>query len=166
MKLSVRHTYPCSVERYWEMYWDDDFDEELQRDSTVIREVLENVEEAGILRRRLRFTSRDDLPTMIAKVVGSPKLSYEQVNLFKKAESSMLWEVLQDFVSSDRFNAKGSFVVIPKGEGCELQIDGEINVKVRFIGSQIESKVVAQIEEAYENMRKASLTWLQEHPIS
>ena len=145
------------------MYWDDEFDEELQRDSTVVREVIENVDEGGVLRRRLRFTSRDDLPTMIAKVVGSPKLTYEQVNLFEQAKSTMAWEVLQNFVSSDRFSAKGSFVVVPMGDGCELQIDGEINVKVRFIGGQIEKQVVSQIEEAYENMRVASLQWLSDH---
>ena len=37
MKLDVRHFYPCSVDTFWEMYWDDAYDEMLQESSTVQR---------------------------------------------------------------------------------------------------------------------------------
>jgi hypothetical protein len=166
MKLNVRYAYPCSPERYWEMYWDDAFDAKLQANSTVDRTVLEESDEGGVLTRKLRFTPQSELPGPVAKIVGTKKLVYDQLNVWSRADSTMTWEVLPTFLSADKFSAKGTFKVVPQTGGCELQIDGDIDVKVRFIGGQIEKQIVAQIDEAYARMHAASLEWLDEHGTS
>lgn len=163
MKLKVRYDYPCTPERYWEMYWDEGFDAKLQQNSTVKREVLSESDEDGVLNRRLRFTPDAELPGPVAKIIGTKKLVYEQDNAWDRAASTMTWKVLPTFISSDKFNAEGTFKVVPKAGGCQLQIDGDIDVKIRFIGGQVEKQVVAQIEDAYAKMNTASVAWIEEN---
>lgn len=166
MKLKVRYDYPCTPERYWEMYWDDEFDAKLQQDSTVKREVISQSDENGVLTRRLRFTPDAELPGPVAKVIGSKKLVYEQINVWDRAASTMTWKVLPTFISEDKFKAEGTFKVADEAPGCELQIDGTIDVKIRFIGGTVEKQVVAQIEDAYAKMHTASVAWLDENDVS
>lgn len=160
MKLSVRHTYPCTPEIFWEMYWDDEFDAQLQADSTVDREVLSEIDEGGVVVRRLRFTPQNELPSPVARIVGTKKLTYEQVNRWDRAAGRMSWEVLPSFLSADKFSAKGVFDVKGVGDGCEMIVDGDITVNVRFIGGQIEKQIVAQIQVAYDRMLDTGKSWL------
>lgn len=166
MKLNVRYAYPCSPERYWEMYWDDAFDAKLQEGSTVQRDVLEETDENGVLTRKLRFTPDTELPSVAAKAIGTKKLVYDQLNVWTRADSLMSWEVLPTFLSADKFTAKGTFKVVGTPTGCELQIDGDIAVKIRFIGGTIEKQIVAQIDDAYARMHGASLKWLDENGLN
>lgn len=159
MKIHVRHAYPCSPARFWEMYWDEGFDAELQAGATVDREVVSETRDGGKLVRRLRFVPHQELPSAVAAVVGSPKLTYEQLNTFDEAAGRMTWEVLPSFLPG-KFSASGTLTVVPKGSGCEMQVDGEINVRVMFIGGQVEKQVVSQIEDGYKRMLDLGQKWL------
>jgi hypothetical protein len=161
MKLAVRQHYPCSPSRFWQMYWDDGFDAELQAGSTVDREVLSETREGSILVRRLKFVPQADLPGPVAAVVGGPKLVYEQLNRWDEASGVMTWEVLPSFLPASKFTAKGTLKANPVPSGCEMVVDGDITVKVMFIGGTIEKQVVGQIEDAYGRMHKLGLDWLK-----
>jgi hypothetical protein len=164
MKLDVRHFYPCSTERWWDMYWDDGFDAMLMKDSTVDREVVEEHEEGGKFIRRLRFTPKAELPGPVAKIVGAKKLVYEQVNTFDRKNGVMHWKVLPSFMDASKFTAEGTLRADPTGSGCESVASGDITVNVRFIGGQIEKQVVSQIKEAYDRMALAGKEWLAANP--
>ena len=161
MKLDVRHFYPCSPDRWWEMYWDDGFDEMLMKDSTVAREVVEEREEGSTLIRRLRFTPHQELPTAVAKIIGAKKLVYEQLNTFDREAGVMTWKVLPSFIDQSKFKAEGTLRADATGTGCESIAEGEITVNVRFIGGQIEKQVIAQVSAAYERMASAGQDWLE-----
>ena len=113
--------------------------------------------------RKLRMTPQAELPTPVAKIVGSKKLSWDQVNVWHKDDGLLTWEVLPTFISADKFKAKGDFRILPADGGCKLEVDGEINVNVRFIGGKIEAEVVKQIEETYRQMKDVSDAWLAEN---
>lgn len=162
MKLAVRQHYPCSPARFWEMYWDDGFDAIVQSGSGVDREVIEQRTEGAVIVRRLRFTPHDELPAPVAKVIGSPKLVYEQLNRFDPDAGRMTWEVLPTFLPG-KLNARGTLTAAEVPSGSEMRVDGEITVNVMFIGGQIEKQVVSQIEKGYQKMHAAGLVWLREH---
>ncbi|MCB9677235.1 MAG: DUF2505 domain-containing protein [Alphaproteobacteria bacterium] len=164
MKLDVRHYYPCSTERWWQMYWDDGFDALLQRDSAVDREVLEEREEGGKLIRRLRFTAKAELPAPVAKIVGAKKLVYDQLNTFDREKGVMHWKVLPGFIDASKFTGEGTLKAEPTGTGCESIASGDITVNVRFIGGQIEKQVVSSIKDAYDKMAIAGREWLAANP--
>ncbi|MEZ4317455.1 MAG: DUF2505 domain-containing protein [Myxococcota bacterium] len=164
MKLDVRHFYPCTPERWWEMYWDEGFDALLNQDSTVDREVLDEREENGLLVRRLRFTPKQELPAAAAKIVGAKKLVYEQINTFDRTKGLLTWKVLPSFMDASKFKAEGTLTAVPTGNGCESHVQGEITVSVMFIGGQIEKAIVTQTTEAYDRMAIRGKEWLSANP--
>lgn len=161
MKLNVRHTYSCTPEKFWEMFWDDAFDEVLRASSTVKRELIEQREEAGgVILRRIRFTPERELPGPAASLIGSTKLVYEQENRYDPRASALHWRVLPTFLPG-RFDAAGKFEVKPTATGCEQLITGEVKVNVTFIGGTIEKAICAEIEGAYEKTASAARDWLR-----
>ena len=160
MKLNVSHSFPCTPDAFWEMYWDDAYDAMLSADSEVDRTILSEKEEAGVLVRRLRFTPKKDLPRAVAKLLGSSKLVYEQENRWDRAASTMHWEVIPT-VLPGKLSAKGTFTVRPEGEGCVQVVDGDISVNVRFIGGQIEKSIVDEVRKTYDQTAQKTRDFLR-----
>ena len=162
MKLYVRHTFDCTPETFWKMYWDDEFDQMLRKDATVERELVSERSDGDVSVRRLRFTPEQELPGPVAKLIGSKKLIYEQENRFNPVKGEMHWEVVPTFLPG-KLSAKGVFLVRPSGAGCERIVDGNIAVNVRFIGGQIEKAVVAEIVQSYDKTVGACHDWLERY---
>ncbi len=162
MKLYVRHAFDCTPETFWKMYWDDEFDQMLRRDSTVERTLVSERSEGEVSVRRLRFTPEKELPGPVASLIGTNKLIYEQENRFDAGRGHMTWEVIPSFLQG-KFSASGTFLVRATKDGCERIVDGDIDVKVRFIGGQIEKAVVAEISQAYDKTIVAVHEWLAKH---
>ncbi|MCA9493192.1 MAG: DUF2505 domain-containing protein [Myxococcales bacterium] len=163
MKLLVRHGLPCSPEKYWKMYWDDDFDAMLRKESAVERELLEERDDGDVLVRRVRITPDRELPTPVAKLLGAPKLVYEQENRWDRKNAVLHWKVLPTILPG-KLDCRGTFRIQPTATGCEQVVDGEIKVNVMLVGGQIEKAVVAEIEKSYDRMAAASKEWLAAHP--
>lgn len=162
MKLNVRHTFDCTPESFWEMYWSDEFDEMLRRDSTVEREVVEERTEGDIELKRLRFTPERELPTPVAKLLGSKRLVYEQENRWNPATKVLRWRVIPT-VLPGKLDASGTFTVVERpGDRCEMQVDGDIVVNVRLIGGRIESAVVDEVQKSYDQMAASIREWVQQ----
>ena len=90
------------------------------------------------------------------------KLIYEQENHWHRSDSIMSWKVLPT-VLPGRVTAEGTFEVTPMGDGCVQVIRGDITVKVRFVGGQVEKAVVDQVEKAYVKIAEAARAWLREN---
>lgn len=162
MKLYVRNSFDCTPGRFWEMYWDEAFDAMLRREAAVEREVLEERTEGDVLIRRVRFTPDRELPGAVAALLGAKKLVYEQENRWDKSTGTMYWKVIPTILPG-KLDAKGTFRVLATAGGCEQVVDGDITVKVMFVGGQIEKAVVAEVEKSYEKTAAASREWLKSH---
>jgi hypothetical protein len=163
VKLAVRHDFDCSVARYWEMYWDPEFDEALRRDAAVQRDLIEERTEGAIQIRRLRFTPDRELPSAVAALIGAKKLVYEQENRWDSANNTMHWRVIPTFLQG-KFDAKGLFKVVPLGaDACQQVVEGEIVVNVPLVGGQIEKAVVAEVQRSYDKTAATCREWLESH---
>jgi hypothetical protein len=162
VKLQAQNTFACSPERFWEMYWDSTFDDMLNEGSNVQRELLsETVDDSGCV-RRLRFTPQQELPSAVASLVGSTKLVYEHESRWEKAASVVHWQVLP-VVLADKITAKGTMRVVATPSGCKQVVEGEISVRVRFIGGRIESTIIKEVSKSYNRMGEIGAKWLTEH---
>lgn len=163
MKLNIRHEYDCTPQQFWTMYWDDEFAEMLQEGSTVQRDVVDERTEGDLSIQRIRFTPDRELPSAVAKMIGTSKLAYDQENKYDEANGVLHWEVLPSFLP-DKVKAAGRVTVEDLGNGrCAQVIDGEINVKVTFIGGQIEKAVVAEVEKSWAKTAETAREWLRRH---
>lgn len=161
MKLEIRHTFPCTPEAYWEMYWDPAFDALLMKDATVDREIVSESIVGDIMTRRMRFTPHQELPGAVAKIIGTSKLIYEQENVLDKSKGRMTWRVIPG-PKLGKLNAAGIFELRPHPQGCEQVITGDITVGIPFIGGRIETAVVEQVKQGYVKMAEATIQWLAE----
>jgi hypothetical protein len=159
MKLSIRHTFPCTVEQFWESYWDEGLDAEFQRTSTMRRTLLSEVVEDGKRVRHQRFESSVELPAPVAAALGTKTLAYEQITAIDAADSSLSWRVLPP-IYKDRIKAEGQMTVRPSTGGCERVVEGVVEVKIALFGGRIESLVVENLQRSEDLSAALRTRWL------
>jgi len=162
VKLLVRNRFDCTPARFWEMYWSDSFDEMLSAGSDITRELIEEREENGVNIRTVRFIPDRELPSSVASLLGASKLIYDQEMRYHAAASRMEWRVMPTILPG-KLDARGDFVVVATGSGCEQVVEGVITVSVPFVGSRIEKGVVGEVEKSYEKTAATCREWLRIH---
>lgn len=163
MKLLVRHTFPCSLDVFWQMFWDPDYDRMLGRAAGVSREMLWDRSEGAVRRWRMKFIPDQELPALVAKAIGTNRLVYEQESELT-ADRTLKWEVFPAVVP-DKVTAKGSMVARPAGQGVERLVDGEITVRIPLVGGRIERAIHQSVLDSYERAYEVSLRWLDERNL-
>ena len=161
MKLDITHHYPCTPEVFWEMFWDDDYDQRLSEGTAVTRQLIEEWEEDGQRCWRMRFIPDRELPRPVAKLLGSDKLVYDQKNRLDEANNTLHWEVIPT-VLADKVVARGRMFVVPNDGGCDRVVKGEVTVNVPLVGGRIEKTILANVAESYDRAVEAALEWLSE----
>jgi hypothetical protein len=149
VKLFVESLLPTDPATAWEIFESKEFEQRLEAQTNIRCEVLEAREEGDKTFRRLRYTSGTELPKMVAKALGSKHLTYEQHNHFDRSTGTMKWNVLLP-VLGDRVSVGGTTTISDHEGGCRRVVDGDISVKMRLIGGQIEKAVVGEFEKSME----------------
>ncbi len=148
MKLLVESDLPVDAKTAWSLFESEDFDARLEDAANIVGEVLDVSQDGDIKVRRLKYRSKTELPTLVAKALGAKSLTYEQTNRFNPATGRMDWVVALP-VLTDRVSVSGSTTITDKPSGgCRRVVDGEITVRMRFVGGSIEKAVVAEFEKS------------------
>ncbi len=163
MKLAVRHTFPCTVDVFWQMFWDDDYDRMMRQAAGVERETLWDRTEGEERVWRMRFVPDQELPKMVASAVGTNKLVYEQESRLDAAQT-LHWEVFPAVVP-DKVTSKGTMKALPVSGGVDRVVDGEITVRIPLVGGRIEKAIHKSVLDSYERAYEVSLTWLDQRGL-
>lgn len=147
MKLFVESDLAFDPVTAWEIFESKEFEARLEEATDLVCEVLDEQMEGAVKVKRLKYVSRRELPTIAAKALGSKNLTYEQVNRFDPAKSELSWQVFLPVVG-DRVSVSGITRISPAPGGAKRVVDGEINVRIRLIGGQIEKAVVGEFERS------------------
>jgi hypothetical protein len=158
-KISVRHTFPCTPDQFWDMFWDDGYDKMVLEAADVQRETLSEQQDGDVLVQVVRTTPNRELPAAVGSVLGASKLIYTQTTRFDRGKSQLTWDV-QPNVMADKVTAQGVFTVRPTATGCERVVEGQIEVRVRFIGGRIESAIVDDVTRSYGKAAEVAQKWL------
>ena len=148
-KLYVESAFTHDPTTVWSVFEGDAFREALGAKTGLRAEVLDTTDDGNVQVRTLRYTSATELPTVVAKALGSKQLSYVQENRFDRAASALTWRV--DLPSlGDRVSIHGVTTIRPDPAGSRRVVDGTIEVGVRFIGGQIEKVVASRFRDSME----------------
>jgi hypothetical protein len=148
VKLYVESDLPVDPATAWKVFESDAFDERLRKQTNMqVERLSETKEGEHVVVRRLRYTSGSELPSLVAKALGGKHLTYTQTNRMDYATNRLDWTVELP-VLSDRVSVKGSTTMKATAAGSHRVVDGEITVKMRLIGGQIEKAVVAEFEKS------------------
>jgi hypothetical protein len=147
VRLFVESILPVDPACAWALFESDDFRSRLAARAKLSSEVIESRSEGGVEIRRLKFRSGNELPGVVAKVLGASHLAYEQENRLEPAASRLTWTVRLP-VLQDRVKVAGVTTIYPHPEGCRRIVDGTVEVKVALVGGQIEKAVVGEFEKS------------------
>ncbi len=151
MKLFVQSDLPFDAKTAWSLFESPEFDARLEDAANITCELLEEKMEGDVKVRRLRYTSKTELPGMVATALGSKNLTYVQTNRFDASKGRLDWTVALP-VLTDRVDVGGVTTITDTSGGSRRVVDGEINVRMRLVGGRIEKAVVGQFEKS---MRRA-----------
>lgn len=161
MKLSVVHTFPCTVDEFWRLFWDPEYDARLQGGTQVARQLLDDRDEADVRVQRWRFIPEQRLPGPIAKIAGADRLTYDQESRWDKRTRVLTWRVVPALLT-DKVSAAGQFLVREAVGGVERVVEGTIDVRIPFVGGQVEQAIVRAVEQGYEAAAATTVTMLRE----
>ncbi len=148
-QLFVESILPVSPERAWDIFESDAFRDRLATQTGLRSELLESRQDGDVEVRILRFTSGTPLPAMMAKVLGSPSLSYRQTNRFDRGASRLDWQVEIPGLEK-RVRVGGRTTITPHPDGCRRVVDGTIEVKLPLVGARIENHVADVFRRSME----------------
>jgi hypothetical protein len=149
MKISARHAFACTPQQLHDLLDDEAFNHRLLDAARIDAEVLQNERIDGVMVRRVRCVSRDELPGFMSKAMGIQRLEYEQRSTTDPASGDIRWEV-HPAMGGDRVQTRGTTVVRPTAGGCERIVDGECTVRIRLIGGKVEKLLVDGTHQRYE----------------
>lgn len=148
MKLYVESHLPVDAETAWKLFESDEFEARLEQRANIrVEKIDERPDGEHAVIRRMKYTSGSELPALVAKALGGKHLTYEQTNRMDYATGQLDWTV-QLPVMSDRVSVSGRTSITDTAAGCHRIVDGEISVRMRLIGGQIEKTVVAEFEKS------------------
>jgi hypothetical protein len=147
VRLFVESLLPVDPARAWSLFESEDFRQRLKARAHLTSEVVSTRQEGPVEIRRMKFRSGNELPGVVAKLLGTSHLAYEQENRFEPSASKLAWTV-QLPVLQDRVKVSGVTTIHPHPDGCRRVVDGVVEVKVALVGGQIEKAVVGEFEKS------------------
>lgn len=166
-KYTVEDDFETTVDRYWEVFFDEDYNKGLFEHLQITREVLEMTREGEgqdeVIRRRIRLTPQRDVPAIFKRFVKGA-VQYTEHNVFTRRNSTIDVKIVPGFMG-DKFTSTGTYVVTPKGEGRVLRTwKGLIKCSVPLIGGRVEKHIAGEVTDGYRKTTDFTRRWLREHP--
>jgi hypothetical protein len=98
----------------------------------------------------LECTSLHELPGFARRVLGSSQLVYDQHSELNRTAGTLAWSVVPRVIA-DRVTASGQTRVFREGDQTIREVHGDIEVRVRLVGSQLENLLKRLVERSYQN---------------
>ena len=105
------------------------------------------------------MSPRKELPALVQKAIGQPRLSYVQEIEEDAATLSTRWKVIPDFLT-EKVKCSGTSRIVPAAGGCDRIIEGAIDVAIPLIGGTIEKQIVEQISRSYDKAAEVLRTFI------
>jgi len=166
VQVSFSHDFECDAERYWRIFFSDEYNRALDERMQMTRTVLERTEDAAGIQRRVRFElGARDLPALVKKIAGD-KIGYEERSVWRRADSSMDLHIEPSIPAlRGKFEMKGTFRVVPDRPGAvRREIKANVTVRVPLLGGQLERLVAEELRKSYDATAALTRRWLTEHP--
>ena len=147
--LQVTSEFPAPPEAVWAVFDSEEYQAKLRAQSGLLKTVLEEREEGGIVHRRTKVEREKPLPKIFAKALGSDRLTYFQVDRFDAQTNTLEWRV-EVPAMGERLSVGGvtRMEVIPTGSRRVLR--GEVTVKIPVLGKRMEKAVAEDFQASAE----------------
>ncbi|HRI11147.1 MAG TPA: DUF2505 domain-containing protein [Nannocystaceae bacterium] len=162
-KFTLVHEIQCTPERFWEVFFDKEFNRSLYVEGLKFSDFTVVEQTAGPdVRRKVKGTPKVELPGAIAKLVGD-KFGYEEEGTFNAAKKEWRWK-MRPSVMADKMRMEGVLRVEAAGAGkCRRIAEMEVEAKVFGIGGMVESTSEKEMRAGWDGSAAYMNKWLREH---
>jgi hypothetical protein len=150
-ELSLHHEIHCSLERFWELFFDPGFTRELIVDGLGFAscDVEPVVDDGPWKKRTMRVVPKIDVPAAVAKLLG-PKLGYTEHGKLDTRTREWSYEIVLS-VLSDRIRMGGKVRVDAAGERrCMRHSDLWVDVRILGLGGLVERAAEKNMRDGWE----------------
>ena len=163
-QLKLNHTIHCTPERFWEIFFDQEFNRWLYIDQlkfskyeTVRQSDAPNVE------RVVQGEPKVDLPKPIQKLVGG-NFGYEETGTFNPSTKTWTWKMRPNAMA-DKMSMSGTVRVEDAGGGkCRRIAEITIEAKIFGVGKMIEKTSEKEMTDGWNDSAVAMNKWIADHP--
>ena len=162
--LKLNHVIKCSPERFWEVFFDQEFNKWLYTQALSFNEftILEQSEGPNV-RRKVRGSPKVDLPGPIRKLVGD-RFGYEETGTFNPSTKTWTWKMRPNAMA-DKMRMEGVVRVEAAGDGqCRRIADITIEAKIFGLGKMIEGTSEKEMTDGWNDSAVAMNKWIADHP--
>jgi hypothetical protein len=162
-KFTVTHEIPCSVETFWKVFFDKEFNESLFLKELGFPEfkVLEARDTDKEVFRRVTGTPKMNLPGPIAKLLG-PGFKYTEDGTFDKATQTWRWKMTPSTLA-EKLRNEGSMRIEKIGEDRVRRIaDIVVEAKIFGIGGLMESTTEKELRNGWDKSADFMKKWLSD----
>jgi hypothetical protein len=149
-KISMQYDVTCSVDTFWRLFLDRQFNTTLYNDRLKFNsyEIVEQTETPLETRRTIKGEPPLDAPAMVQKVLGS-KFGYVEAGRWDKQTRVWKWTMTPGMLA-DKFNATGELRVEACGSTCRMHVDVEIEARILGIGGLVASTAEKNIRNGWD----------------
>lgn len=148
-EFSIEHELPAAADRVWALVVSDEFNAELYAAVQVDREVVSESEEAGLVRRVVRSTSRRQLPGFVRKLIGGDLGFVERIE-WRRGETRLALAV-EPSLMAKRTRFTSTVAVEPLGADRSRRVfAGSIAIDVPLVGRRIEQGAVRDMRRIHD----------------
>ena len=166
IKYEIEDEFETTVDRFWDVFFDDAFNDALWKHLDIERDVFE-FERSGEgpgerIRRKQRLTPKRDVPAALKRLVKNA-ISYEEHNEWERGKSLMTVITIPSFMS-DKFDGKGDYKVLEMGPNRVKRVwTASLNCSVPLVGGRVESHIVGEVTQSYKDTTTFMRKWLAEN---
>ncbi len=144
MHFQVEHTIRIPFARYYDVVLSADFLAWAGKQMKAAeRLVIRSDEVGGLLHRTVRTAWQ--LSERAQRFLKAPRFELEERLVLDRARHSYTWEYVPN-VWASRFSARGSGRIEPAGEHVKRLVEGEVKVRVLFIGGRFERRTSERLQ--------------------
>jgi hypothetical protein len=167
MEYRIEDTFDASAERYWEIFFSDEYNAALWPALDIQRELLvfDRKGEGAELRihREQRLVPQREVPGFI-KTLVSGAITYVEKNDFVAADNAMRTVTIPGF-AADRITTTGTYRLEPLGANrCKRIWEGVCECRIPLVGGKVEKQLVDEVRESYRRATDFTRKWIAEHP--
>lgn len=164
-KITLRHEINCSVDHFWKVFFDKEFNTTLFLESLGFPEyqILAQEETDSTITRTIKGTPKMEMPKPVMKLLGDG-FSYEESGSLNRATGEWKWRTTPAKLA-DKLRTEG-VVTCEKisDDKCRRISVIEIEAKVFGVGGLIESSTEKQMTDGWNKSADFMNRWIKDHP--
>ena len=161
--FTMKHELECDCERFWKLFFDLPFNEQLYKALEFPAwKLLDSKETDQEIVRTVKAMPKMDAPAAVVKLLGS-SFGYDEVGRFDKATKTLKF-VIKTSVMTEKLRNEGTVKCEPRGEGKSLRVVEIIaEAKVFGVGGMIESAFEKSFRTGWQKSADFINKWVEDH---